>query len=215
MSKSLLVKELYKSIQGESSYAGLPCVFIRLSGCPLRCRWCDTVYGFKGGDVLTIDEILEKVKSLDVPLVELTGGEPLAQDNAFDLLDRLCNSGYKVLLETSGSVDISQVHKNTHIIMDLKCPDSKMSEHNLFENLDHLKASDEIKFVVANKADLDWARMIIHEYHLDSRFSLLLSPAFGLVDPKDLVKWMLDYKINARLNLQLHKYIWSPKAKSV
>ena len=215
MPKSLLVKEFYKSIQGESSYAGLPCSFIRLSGCPLRCRWCDTVYGFKGGETLSIDEILEKVEELDVPLVELTGGEPLAQDNAIDLLKSLCEKGYTVLLETSGSISIEKVPKKTHIIMDIKCPDSKMSEHNLFSNLDHLKPSDEIKFVVASKSDLSWAHMIIREYHLDKRFSVLISPAWGLVDPKDLVAWMLELKINARLNMQLHKYIWGPKAKSV
>ena len=215
MSKSLLVKEFYKSIQGESSYAGIPCGFIRLSGCPLRCRWCDTVYGFKGGETLTIDEIIENVKEWDVPMVELTGGEPLAQENAYELLDRLCKEGYRVLLETSGSICIQKVPEQTHIIMDLKCPDSKMSEHNLFTNLDHLKPTDEIKFVVASRSDLDWTQMIVHEYKLDQRFQLLVLPAWGLVDPKNLVEWMLELKINARLNLQIHKYIWGPKAKSV
>ena len=215
MQKKLLVKEFYKSIQGESSYSGLPCGFIRLSGCPLRCKWCDTVYGFKGGDLLSIDEIIEEVRSMDVPLVELTGGEPLAQENSFELLNRLCNENFKVLLETSGSINIEKVHRKTHIIMDLKCPDSQMSEHNLFSNLDFLKPTDEIKFVVASKSDLDWTRMIIHEYGLEKRFPLLISPAWGLVKPNELVEWMLEYKINARLNLQIHKYIWGPKAKSV
>ncbi|MFK7823178.1 MAG: radical SAM protein [Oligoflexales bacterium] len=215
MQKSLLVKEFYKSIQGESSYSGLPCGFVRLSGCPLRCRWCDTVYGFKGGDTLSIDEILENVKAMNVPLVELTGGEPLAQENSIELLNRLCKEGYKVLLETSGSISIENVPDKTHIIMDLKCPDSQMSEHNLFSNLDYLKLTDEIKFVVASKSDLTWAHMMIHEYGLDKRFSILISPAWGLVKPQDLVEWMLEYNIPARLNLQIHKYIWGPKAKSV
>jgi 7-carboxy-7-deazaguanine synthase len=211
----LTVTEIYRSVQGESSYVGLPCTFIRLTGCPLRCRWCDTSYGFHGGQVRSLDQVLTEVGALDVKLVELTGGEPLAQDSAFGLIDRLIADGYQVLIETGGSVSIERVHKHAHIIMDIKCPDSAMSEHNLWSNLAHLKSSDEIKFVVASKADFDWAVSTITTHRLDERFQLLVSPAFGLVKPADLVQWLLESGVIMRLNLQLHKFIWHPRAKGV
>lgn len=215
LASKLTVTELYASVQGESSWAGLPCTFIRLTGCPLRCKWCDTVYGFKGGEVKTIAEIMGLVDQCGIPLVELTGGEPLAQKNAIPLMQELVSEGYEVLIETSGAVSIKEVPEQVHIIMDLKCPDSGMSDRNLWENLQYLKNDDEIKFVVASKGDFLWAVGKIKEHQLDSHFRILLSCAWGLVKEETLVSWMLEYKVNARLNLQQHKYIWSPRTKGV
>lgn len=209
------VTEIYASIQGESSFAGLPCTFVRLTGCPLRCRWCDTAYSFDGGEAMSITNILDRVQSLGLPLVELTGGEPLAQEEAYVLVKELADSGYKVLIETGGSESVQNVDSRAHIIMDLKCPGSGMSDRNLWKNLDHLKPTDEIKFVIADRNDFDWAFMMMREYHLDERFKILCSPAFGLLKPSDLAAWMVEGKINARLNLQQHKYIWHPRAKGV
>ncbi len=212
---SLTVTEIYASIQGESSYAGLPCVFIRLSGCPLRCRWCDTVYSYKAGEAYSISNISEQVKRHGISLVEITGGEPLAQPNTPQLIHYLLQQGYEVLIETSGSEPIDTLDPRTHIIMDLKCPDSKMEQHNLYKNIEYLKASDEVKFVIASRKDFDWALDTIKQYHLEDICKILLSCAFGLIQPAELVSWMLEAKVKARLNLQQHKYIWSPKAKGV
>ncbi len=215
MSKSLLITEVYKSVQGESSYAGLPCTFIRLTGCPLRCKWCDTVYGFKGGQTIEFNDLLEQTKTLGVELVEVTGGEPLAQDNCVPFIDLLIEEGFKVLIETSGSEDISRLHPETHVIMDIKCPDSKMQDRNLWSNLDHLKPSDEIKFVIASRNDFDWAVECIKLNKLDQKCHLLMSVAFGLLKEDVLVDWILEKNLNVRLNLQQHKYIWSPRKKGV
>ena len=215
MCEKLLVSEIYKSIQGESVWNGWPCVFIRMSGCPLRCNWCDTPYSFQGGQNLSLDEILKQVKALDVPMVELTGGEPLAQSNSPLLLEKLIQNNYKTLIETGGSISIKGLPKETHIIMDLKCPDSKMSHHNYMENIKFLKPSDEIKFVIASRNDFLWAQDIIKEFHLEQKAQLSLSPAWGLVKPKDLCSWLLDSSLHCRLNLQIHKYIWHPRAKGV
>jgi 7-carboxy-7-deazaguanine synthase len=215
LSESLIITEIYASVQGESGYAGLPCVFIRLTGCPLRCRWCDTTYGFDGGTSMTLDEIMAKVDALGVPLVELTGGEPLAQKNCATLAKRLVDKGYKVLIETGGSEPVEVLPQEVHIIMDLKCPGSKMDGRNLWRNLDVLKLTDEIKMVIADRADYEWARSRIQEHKLTDRFKVLLSPAFGLLQPKDLVEWLLADKLNVRLNLQLHKFIWHPRTKGV
>lgn len=211
----LIVTEIYKSIQGESSWAGIPCTFIRLTGCPLRCRWCDTVYSFKGGRVATIEQILAEVEQLQVNLVELTGGEPLAQKGAIGLMEKLLQHGYQVLLETSGAFSLAAVPKAVHVIMDLKCPDSRMDKHNDWGNLAYLKSLDEIKFVVASKEDFDWACAQVREHQLDKICRLLFSPAWGLVPPKDLVSWLLASGIEGRINLQLHKYIWGPRVKGV
>lgn len=211
----LQVVEIYKSVQGESSFAGLPCTFIRLSGCPLRCRWCDTVYGFKPGRDWTLEKILQEVRQLNVPLVELTGGEPLAQRQAIELLQSLVDEGFQVLIETSGALSIAEVPKGVTVVMDLKCPGSEMSDRNLWSNLKYLKPSDEIKFVVANRSDFDWAADIIRERNLSNLCQVLISPAWGLVKPADLVGWILESQVKARLNLQLHKYIWSPRKKGV
>jgi 7-carboxy-7-deazaguanine synthase len=215
MDASIKVKEIYLSVQGESQYAGLPCVFVRTSGCPLRCKWCDTAYSFAGGDDMSITEIIKQVKSHEVELVELTGGEPLAQESSFPLLKAMCEQGLSVLLETSGSESVQRVPQEVHIIMDIKCPDSKMSDRNFYENFEFLKPTDEIKFVVASREDFDWAVELSAKHHLESRFSLLFSPAWGLVKPDQLVEWLLESKCHARLNLQQHKYIWSPRAKGV
>ena len=211
----LQITEIYNSLQGEAAFAGYPCTFIRLTGCPLRCRWCDTVYGFEGGRNLTIEQVVEEVEALGCRLVELTGGEPLAQKDAHVLMQRLIAKGYKVLIETGGSESVADVPRDVHIIMDLKCPGSQMVQHNLYENIEHLKRTDEIKFVIANRSDFDWAVAKIEEYGLEQRVELLASAAFGLVAPKDLAEWILESKKNIRINLQQHKYIWSPKAKGV
>ena len=215
MSQNLIVKEIYKSIQGESIWNGWPCIFVRLAGCPLRCNWCDTVYGFKGGDKFTISYILDKIKTYNVKCVELTGGEPLAQSGSIELMQKLIENNYQVLLETSGSMSLEFVPQATHIIMDLKCPDSKMSEHNLYSNFKYLKTSDEIKLVIASHDDFNWACKVIKDFELEYRFKVSMSPAWGLVHPQKLVQWLLDSNLNVRLNLQIHKYIWSPKTKGV
>jgi len=210
----LIITEIYPSIQGESSYAGLPCTFIRLTGCPLRCRWCDTTYSFEGGKPVTVEDILAQVGQHGIPLVELTGGEPLAQKETIKLAQLLGDRGYKVLIETGGSEDVSQLDARVHIIMDIKCPGSGMVDRNLWSNIDSLKTSDEIKFVMAHREDYDWAIRVINERKLE-RFNLLFSPAFGLLQPKQLAEWMVEDKVKARLNLQQHKYIWHPRAKGV
>lgn len=209
------ITEIYKSIQGESSFAGLPCIFIRLTGCPLRCRWCDTSYGFEGGEDYTVRRIVDKVKANQINLVEMTGGEPLAQPASISLAEALCREGFKVLIETSGSEPIEDLPKDIHIIMDLKCPGSGMVDRNRLENLAFLKASDEVKFVIADRADFEWAAATIHEHNLGQRFKCLLSPAFGLLKPDVLVSWMLDAQLPVRLNLQIHKFIWNPRKKGV
>ena len=213
--KTLFITEIYKSVQGESSYAGLPCTFIRLSGCPLRCKWCDTVYSFKKGVEKSLSIILDEVKKKNCNLVELTGGEPLAQKQSLDLMDQLIKNNYKVLLETSGSISLKEVPEKVHIIMDLKCPDSRMDQHNNWNNLKFLKPSDEIKFVIASRSDFEWALTKIKEFQLTRNFQILFSPAWGLLKPDLLVEWILDCEVQARLNLQQHKYIWNPRKKGV
>lgn len=211
----LAITEIYTSVQGESSWVGKPCTFIRLSGCPLRCKWCDTVYGFKKGDEYSIEDLVAEVKKSHVKLVEITGGEPLAQEETPKLIEALIKEGYEVLIETSGSEPIRVLPEQTNIIMDLKCPDSKMSDKNLYENIDYLKPSDEVKFVVASKEDFEWAYQMIREFDLENRCKLLISPAWGLVKPDNLVEWILEYQLDCRLNLQVHKYIWDPRKKGV
>jgi 7-carboxy-7-deazaguanine synthase len=212
---SLFITEIYNSIQGESSWTGLPCTFIRLAGCNLRCRWCDTSYSFAQGKKTSIAEILQKTKEIGCPLVEITGGEPLLQKESITLMEQLIENGYKVLLETGGSISILEVPKKVHIIMDLKCPGSGMNNKNNLENLAKLTKKDEIKFVISNRQDFEWTKKTILEHNLDKKSQILLSPAWGLVDPKNLVEWILKDKLKCRLNLQTHKYIWSPRAKGV
>jgi 7-carboxy-7-deazaguanine synthase len=209
------ITEIYKSIQGESSFVGLPCVFIRTTGCDLRCRWCDSEFTFTGGAQMSIDEIMAQVHSFRCGLVELTGGEPMLQPEIYDLARRLCDEGYQVLIETGGHRDISKLDPRVVRIMDLKCPASGESDRNLWSNLDHLRRQDEVKFVLADRADYEWARDVILNHGLEQRTKILLSTAYGVLDPKDVVDWMLEDKVPARFQLQAHKYIWPPAARGV
>lgn len=211
---SLFVTEIYTSLQGESTYAGIPCTFIRLAGCSLRCRWCDTVYSYSQDKKIEIDDILDQVLSYP-QLVEVTGGEPLEQKNSLHLMDRLIEKGFDVLLETSGSECVKNVNNKVTIIMDIKCPGSNMVEKNRYENFNFLKSTDEIKFVISNLDDFKFATEIIKRYELEVRFKILMSAAFGLLKESKLSEWILEQKLSVRLNLQQHKYIWSPKAKGV
>jgi 7-carboxy-7-deazaguanine synthase len=216
LTSSLVISEIYQSVQGEAAYAGWPCTFVRLTGCPLRCRWCDTVYGFKGGETLSFARIKEQVRSFAHPLVEFTGGEPLAQEGCIALMKELADEGFKVMIETSGSEPVEAIDGRIHIIMDLKCPGSGMEGRNHYANLQWLKSTDEIKFVIADRVDYEWARELIRTESLDTRFNVLFSTAFGLLRPETLVAWMLEDKLSrVRLNLQQHKYIWKPTAKGV
>ncbi len=210
----LRVTEIFHSIQGESSHAGRPCAFVRLTGCNLRCRWCDSAYTFTGGESMSIDEILTKIKSYGVNLVEVTGGEPLAQKESLALIERFCNEGFEVLIETSGSIDIAPVDPRATTILDIKCPGSGEVHKNRWENLQHLKPNDEIKFVIADRADYDWSRKVIEERGLD-RWTVLLSPVWGEMDLKSLAEWMLADRLPARLQTQLHKHIWGAEARGV
>jgi 7-carboxy-7-deazaguanine synthase len=211
----LLVHEIYRSIQGESTSAGLPCVFVRLTACMARCSWCDTPHYFKEGTSRPFEEVLQEVLAFDCPLVELTGGEPLLQPEAFRLMTMLPDAGETVLLETSGLIPINGVDSRVHIIMDLKCPDSGECENNNWDNLGLLKPTDEIKFVIASRRDFDWTQGTVRRYQLDRRFTVLLSAVFGLVQPVELAEWLLESELQARMQLQLHKYIWPPDARGV
>jgi 7-carboxy-7-deazaguanine synthase len=211
----LLIHEIYRSIQGESTFAGLPCVFVRLAVCGQRCRWCDTPHAFKEGTVQAPDEVYAKVLSYRCPLVEITGGEPLHQAEALPLMSRLADAGLTVLLETSGALDVAPVDRRVRIIMDLKCPDSDECENNRWQNLDVLKPTDEIKFVIASRRDFEWTVATIRKHRLDERFAVLVSPVFGEVTPVQLAEWLLASGLPARMQLQLHKYIWDPKARGV
>jgi 7-carboxy-7-deazaguanine synthase len=208
------ITEIFHSIQGESTHAGRPCVFVRLTGCNLRCRWCDSEYTFTGGEKLSIEEVIDRVGSYGTKLVEITGGEPLAQQESFDLIRRLCDDGYEVLIETSGSIDVAPVDDRATVILDVKCPASGEASKNRWENLEHLKPRDEIKFVIADRADYDWARAMVKEKSLE-RWTLLFSPVWGEMDMKSLAEWMLADRVPARLQTQLHKHIWGAEARGV
>lgn len=214
-SGELLIHELYRSIQGESTFAGLPCVFIRTAVCDLRCVWCDTPHAFNQGKRLSRAAVLAKVLAFDCPLAELTGGEPLLQPDVLPLMSELCDAGKTVLLETSGAHDIGPVDQRVHIILDLKCPDSGECERNDWANLDRLKATDEIKFVLASRRDWEWTADTIREHRLDERFTVLVSTAFGDVTLLLLAEWLLESGLNVRMQLQMHKYIWEPTARGV
>ena len=213
LGRIMRISEIYKSIQGESSYAGLPCVFVRTTGCDLRCEWCDSEFTFTGGTTMTLEHILREVEAYDCNLVELTGGEPLLQAEIYQLATRLADSGHTVLIETGGHRDISKLDPRVIRIMDLKCPASGECEKNLWSNLEHLRATDEVKFVIANRDDYDWARDTIRQHTLEDRVGLLLSTAFGMIEPERVVTWMLEDKLRVRFQLQLHKYIWSPEER--
>ena len=214
-SSMLRVTEIFHSIQGESSYVGQPCVFVRLTGCPLRCTWCDTDYAFYGGQECSIDEVLAQVKTYGCRLVEVTGGEPLVQPECLPFMTRLCDAGYTVLLETSGAVDIAPVDPRAHVILDVKCPGSGMTDRMHWPNLSRLAAKDEAKFVLADRADYDWAREILARYDVTGRCSVLFSPVFGALDARELAEWILADKLPVRFQMQLHKYIWAPDMRGV
>lgn len=217
MTQQLMVHEIYASIQGESQFAGFPCVFIRLTGCPLRCRWCDTAHAFHSGQKLSIHEIIQRVDQFSLPMVELTGGEPLAQEGSLMLMADLVQKNYRVLIETSGSEDISRIPPQVHVVMDLKAPGSKMDHKNLWSNLNYLKKTDEIKFVLSDKLDFDWAMETIDREKLSEKCQILLSCAWGQLLPKELSEWMLKHPLarSFRLQLQQHKYIWGPRTRGV
>ena len=211
---ALRLTEIFHSLQGEASRAGLPTVFVRLTGCPLRCVWCDTTYSFSGGEPASIESVLAEVGKYPARQVCVTGGEPLAQKECLPLLSALCDAGYEVSLETSGALDIAGVDPRVARVMDLKAPDSGEGDKNRWENLGLLTPRDEIKIVVASRTDYEWARELIRERRLDNLCPVLLSPAQGLVDPTALAEWILEDGLNVRFQLQLHKLLWdSAKGK--
>ena len=213
--EALTVNELFHSIQGESSWAGLPCIFIRLSFCNLRCSWCDSEYTFYEGQPSTVSAVLDHISQWPCKLVEVTGGEPLAQEGCLPLLTRLCDAGYTVLLETSGSLDISRVDPRVHRIMDLKCPGSGMAARNRLRNIEHLTARDEVKFVIKDRHDYEWAKDMMTRHGLAGRCAVLMSPVFGSITPLDLASWILDDALPVRFQIQMHKIIWPPNARGV
>jgi 7-carboxy-7-deazaguanine synthase len=212
----LTINEIYISIQGESTYAGRPCVFVRLTACDLRCSWCDTPYAFHEGRKRSLDDILADVERLGCPLVELTGGEPLLQEGVYALMESLLSRGHRVLLETGGHRSTERVPEAVVTILDVKCPGSGESHRNEWSNLERLRPHDEVKFVLKDRADYDFAREVLAKFQLDSRVSAIhFSPVHGVLDPKELSEWVLHDRLPVRVQLQLHKYIWDPGARGV
>ena len=212
----LTVYEIYLSIQGESTHAGRPCVFVRLAACDLRCRWCDTPYAFTGGRKMAIEEVMAEVGTFGCALVEITGGEPLLQRDVYPLMDGLLKRGFEVLLETGGHVPLDEVPDPVHAIVDVKCPGSGEAARMHWPNLKQLSAHDEVKFVIADRADFDYAKAVVHDHRLHERCgAVLFSPVHGTLAPADLAAWILEARVPARLQLQSHKYIWSPEARGV
>ncbi|MDZ7766240.1 MAG: radical SAM protein [Melioribacteraceae bacterium] len=211
----LKINEIYYSIQGESTKAGLPCVFIRLTYCNLRCTYCDTEYAFYEGYDQSIDSVIEDVKKYNCNLVEVTGGEPLVQNESLELMKRLCDEGFEVMLETGGSLPIEPVDKRVQIILDLKCLSSGMLKKNMYENIDYLKPVDEVKFVIGTREDYEWSKEQIEKYKLNEKCPVLFSVVFGELEPLTLVNWILEDKLDVRFQLQMHKFIWEPDKKGV
>ncbi|MBA2655528.1 MAG: 7-carboxy-7-deazaguanine synthase QueE [Tatlockia sp.] len=209
VSKQLRISEIFHSLQGESTTVGLPTVFIRLTGCPLRCQYCDTAYAFSGGDLIDISSIINKVASYECQYICVTGGEPLAQQGCHELLQQLCELGYQVSLETSGARDISQVDNRVMVVMDLKTPGSLETDKNLFTNIDYLKSIDQIKFVLCNRDDYVWAQQIMVQYRLPEKVQVLFSPSWQELNPTHLADWIVQDRLPVRFQLQLHKILWN------
>ncbi len=213
----LRVTEIFRSIQGESTHAGRPCTFVRLTGCPMRCVWCDSEYTFSGGEYVSIDRVVAQVHSFGCELVEVTGGEPLAQKEAFELVTRLCDNGFEVLIETGGYVSTAGLDSRAKVILDVKCPASGEEGRNDLSNLERLRSDkDEVKFVVADESDWAYAKRIIKEKELQTRAkAILISPVWGQVNLEELANWIAGSGLNVRMQLQLHKYIWGPDVRGV
>jgi 7-carboxy-7-deazaguanine synthase len=211
----LKINEIYKSIQGESSHTGLPCVFVRLTGCNLRCTWCDTEYAFYEGKGMTVEDVVNAVDQCEIPLVEITGGEPLMQKEVFPLMQTLLEKNYTVMLETGGSLPIDEVPEQVIKIMDLKCPGSGEESKNNYDNLNNLTLKDEVKFVILDRKDYDWSKKILDEHDVHKKTQVLFSPVYEKLDLKDLVKWVLEDNLPVRVQTQLHKVIWSKDAIGV
>ncbi|MEM7164320.1 MAG: radical SAM protein [Planctomycetota bacterium] len=212
---TLRISEIYPSIQGESTHAGRPCVFVRLTGCPLRCVWCDTTYAFSGGETLSIDEIVSRSQTHGLDTVEVTGGEPLAQKGTAELLARLAESFATVLLETSGAFSIRELDPRVHVILDLKAPGSGELERNDWDNIGALQENDEVKIVLADRSDYEWARQLVTDGRLPLQLPIHFSPVHGALTPDTLASWLVEDRLPVRLQLQQHKYIWDPNAKGV
>ncbi|MDA2933761.1 radical SAM protein [Acidobacteria bacterium AH-259-D05] len=212
---SLIVNEIFFSIQGESTRAGDPCAFVRLAHCNLRCTYCDTEYAFHEGQKMSLEEIVDQVEGYPTDLVEITGGEPLLQAAVFPLIKRFLDDGKRVLIETGGSVDVRPVDPRAVLIYDIKCPDSGMMDKNLWENLSHLKPRDEIKFVVGSRRDYDWAKARVVQWDLGSRHTVLFSPVWGRLDPRELAEWVLEDGLPVRLQVQLHKILWGEGVRGI
>ena len=213
---TLKINEIYESVQGESSWAGWRCVFVRLTACDLRCTYCDTEYAFYEGKKRPVADVLAEVLALDCTLVEITGGEPLLQKNVHPLMTALCDAGRTVLIETSGAHDISVIDPRVHRIMDLKTPGSGEVARNLWSNIPHLAKRDEVKFVIGSREDYEWSREQVRAHDLATRCGgVLFSPIFGRIEPRDIVAWILEDKLPVRFQLQMHKFIWDPKKKGV
>lgn len=212
---TLKINEIFYSIQGESSLIGTPCVFVRLTYCNLRCTYCDTEYAFFEGKDISLEEIINEVKKYKCNLVEITGGEPLVQENVLSLMTKLCDSGFKVMIETGGSLTVKNIDKRVKIIMDIKTPSSGMMNKNLYENIDFLKKDDEIKFVIGNREDYNWSKEIMKTYDLTNKLNVLFSPVFNEIQNIQLANWILEDRLNVRFQIQLHKYIWHPETKGV
>ena len=211
----LTVNEIFKSIQGESSFTGLPCLFIRLTGCNLRCTWCDTEYAFYEGKPKSVKDIMDAIDPLGVPLVEITGGEPLLQDEVYDLMNALLAKNYQVLVETGGGVSVEKVPEQVIKILDVKCPGSGEVSKNLWGNLDHLNPHDEVKFVLADRADYDWSRGILDRTNIHKKVQVLFSPVYDRLNLKELAAWVLEDNLPVRVQTQLHKIIWGKDAIGV
>ena len=216
LDKTLRVTEIFRSIQGESTWAGRPCVFVRLTGCEVRCSYCDTTYAYEGGEVMTIGAILARCRELGCAVVEITGGEPLQQEDCPLLARRLLDAEYAVLCETSGTLPVLGLSPGVVKVMDLKCPGSGVAEKTCWANIDALTSQDEVKFVIGDRADYEWSREVMTRHRLSSRCkAVLFAPVFGRLAPRDLAAWIVADRLDVRLQMQLHKYIWDPQQRGV